>query len=66
MGRLALAYCVDEGNADHYQDSLIWLFSAEEDQTYMYRVAFEYLLERSLDSDQSRSRISTITRDVWA
>jgi transcriptional regulator with XRE-family HTH domain len=38
----------------------------EEDQTYMYRVAFEYLLERSLDPDESRSRISTITRDVWA
>jgi hypothetical protein len=38
----------------------------EEDQTYMYRVAFEYLLERSLDPDQSRSRISAITRDVWA
>ena len=38
----------------------------DEDQTYIYRVAFEYLLERSLDPDQSRSRISVITRDVWA
>ena len=38
----------------------------DEEQTYKYRVAFKYLLERSLDPDQSRSRISTITREVWA
>jgi hypothetical protein len=37
-----------------------------EDQTYLYRVAFEYLLERSLDPDQSRSLISAMASDVWA
>ena len=37
----------------------------DEDQTYRYRVAFEYLLERSLDPDQSRSLISTTASEVW-
>jgi len=37
----------------------------DEDQTYRYRVAFEYLLERSLDPDQSRSLISTIASEAW-
>jgi transcriptional regulator with XRE-family HTH domain len=38
----------------------------DEEQTYKYRVAFRYLLERSLDPDQSCSLISTIASDVWA
>jgi uncharacterized protein DUF5753 len=38
----------------------------DEEQTYKYRVAFEYLLERSLDPDQSRSLISATTNDIWA
>jgi len=38
----------------------------DEDQTYMYRVAFKYLLERSLDPDQSRLLISATTGDIWA
>jgi hypothetical protein len=37
-----------------------------EDQTYMYRVAFKYLLERSMDPDQSRLLISATTGDIWA
>jgi transcriptional regulator with XRE-family HTH domain len=37
----------------------------DEDQTYRYRVAFEYLLERSLEPEQSRALISAITSDVW-
>ena len=37
----------------------------DEEQTYRYRVAFEYLLERALDREQSRSLISTIASDVW-
>lgn len=38
----------------------------DEDQTYRYRVAFEYLLERSLDPDQSRSLISATASEIWA
>jgi transcriptional regulator with XRE-family HTH domain len=38
----------------------------DEDQTYMYRVAFEYLLEGSLDPYQSRSLISATAADIWA
>jgi transcriptional regulator with XRE-family HTH domain len=37
----------------------------DEEHTYKYRVAFEYLRERSLDPTQSRSFISAIARDVW-
>ena len=37
----------------------------EEDDTYKYWVAFEYLLRRSLDPEQSRSLISAIASDVW-
>jgi transcriptional regulator with XRE-family HTH domain len=37
----------------------------DEDQTYRYRVAFEYLVRRSLDPEQSRSLISAVVRDVW-
>ena len=37
----------------------------DEEQTFMYRVAFEYLVRRSLDPEQSRSLISAIVRDVW-
>ena len=38
----------------------------DEEQTYRYRVAFEYLLRRSLDPEQSRSLISATVSDVWA
>jgi transcriptional regulator with XRE-family HTH domain len=37
----------------------------DEEQTFMYRVAFEYLVRGSLDPEQSRSLISAIVRDVW-
>lgn len=37
----------------------------DEEQTFMYWVAFEYLVRRSLDPEQSRSLISAIMRDVW-
>jgi transcriptional regulator with XRE-family HTH domain len=37
----------------------------DEDQTYRYRAAFEYLLERSLEPGQSRALISAIASDVW-
>jgi len=38
----------------------------DEDQTFKYRVAFEYLIGRSLDPAQSRSLISAIASDFWA
>ena len=38
----------------------------DEEQTFKYRVAFEYLTGCSLDPTQSRSLISAIAGDVWA
>jgi transcriptional regulator with XRE-family HTH domain len=38
----------------------------DEDQTYMYRVAFEYLKAGAFDPDQSRSLISAAAADIWA
>jgi hypothetical protein len=38
----------------------------EEEQTYMYRVAFEYLIERALDPEQSRALIAATAAEVWA
>jgi transcriptional regulator with XRE-family HTH domain len=38
----------------------------EEDQTYMYRVAFEYLIERALDQEQSRALIAATAAGDWA
>ena len=38
----------------------------DEEETFKYRVAFEYLIGRSLDPVQSRSLISAIASDVWA
>jgi transcriptional regulator with XRE-family HTH domain len=38
----------------------------DEEQTFKYRVAFEYLRGRSLDPVGSRSLISAIASDVWA
>jgi transcriptional regulator with XRE-family HTH domain len=38
----------------------------DEEQTYRYRVAFEYLVGQSLNPPQSRSLISATMRDVWA
>jgi len=37
----------------------------DEEQTNRYRVAFEYLLERSLDPVQSRSVITAAAREIW-
>jgi len=37
----------------------------DEEQTYKYRVAFEYLRGKSLDPAQSRSLISAIASGVW-
>ena len=37
-----------------------------EDQTYLYRVAFEYLLGRAFDPERSRSLIATAAADTWA
>jgi transcriptional regulator with XRE-family HTH domain len=37
-----------------------------EDQTYRYRVAFEYLLRRSLDPTQSRAVISAVIAEAWS
>jgi transcriptional regulator with XRE-family HTH domain len=37
----------------------------DEEQTYKYRVAFDYLRRQSLDPAQSRSLISTIASEVW-
>jgi len=37
-----------------------------EEQAFMYRVAFEYLVRGSLDPAQSRARISATTDEAWA
>jgi transcriptional regulator with XRE-family HTH domain len=37
----------------------------DEEQANRYRVAFEYLLERSLDQNQSRSIIIATAREIW-
>ena len=37
----------------------------DEEQTNRYRVAFEYLLERSLDPAQSRLIILAAARAIW-
>jgi hypothetical protein len=38
----------------------------DEEETYKYRVAFEYLRGRSLNPVQSCSLISATAADVWA
>jgi transcriptional regulator with XRE-family HTH domain len=38
----------------------------DEEQTYRYQVAFEYLLGQSLDPAQSRSLISAAVSEIWA
>ena len=38
----------------------------DEDQTYMYRVAFEYLKVGAFDPDRSRALISAAAADIWA
>jgi transcriptional regulator with XRE-family HTH domain len=38
----------------------------DEDQTYMYRVAFEYLLGGAFDPERSRSLITATAADTWA
>jgi hypothetical protein len=38
----------------------------DEEQTYQYRVAFEYLIDRSLDPAQSRSLITAAAREAWS
>jgi transcriptional regulator with XRE-family HTH domain len=38
----------------------------DEEQAFMYRMAFEYLMRGSLDPAQSRSLISAVASDVWA
>ena len=38
----------------------------DEEQTFMYRVAFEYLVRGSLDPARSRALISAATDKVWA
>ena len=38
----------------------------DEDQTYMYRVAFEYLKAGAFDPERSRSLISATAADIWA
>jgi transcriptional regulator with XRE-family HTH domain len=38
----------------------------DEEETYQYRVAFEYLISRALDPAQSRSLISAAAAEFWA
>jgi transcriptional regulator with XRE-family HTH domain len=38
----------------------------DEEQTYKYRVAFEYLMSQALDAAHSRSLISATTAEIWA
>jgi transcriptional regulator with XRE-family HTH domain len=38
----------------------------DEEETYQYRVAFEYLMNRALDPAQSRSLISATAAEFWA
>ena len=37
----------------------------DENETFKYRVVFEYLVKRSLDPDQSRALIAETIRDTW-
>ena len=50
-------------SVEHLQGSY---YLEDEEQTYRYRVAFEYLVERSLDTAQSRSTIATAIREAWS
>ncbi len=50
-------------SVEHLQGSY---YLEDEDQTYRYRVAFEYLVARSLDPAQSRSAIEAATREAWS
>ncbi len=38
----------------------------DEEQTFKYRVAFEYLVRQSLDPAESRSLIYAIASEAWA
>lgn len=38
----------------------------DEEETYQYRIAFEYLMNRALDPAQSRSLISATAAEFWA
>jgi len=50
-------------SVEHLQGSY---YLEEEEETYRYRVAFEYLLARSLNLDESRSLISATAREAWS
>jgi len=48
---------------EHLEGSI---YLEDEDQTYRYRVAFEYLVGRSLDPAESRSVILAATDEAWS
>jgi transcriptional regulator with XRE-family HTH domain len=50
-------------SVEHLQGSY---YREDEDQTYRYRVAFEYLVRRSLSPAESREVISATTREAWS
>jgi transcriptional regulator with XRE-family HTH domain len=52
----------DMVSVEHLEGSY---YLQDEEQTNRYRVAFEYLLERSLDQDQSRSIIIAAAQEIW-
>jgi transcriptional regulator with XRE-family HTH domain len=50
-------------SVEHLQGSY---YLEDEEETYRYRVAFEYLARRALDPAKSRSLISATTREAWS
>ena len=50
-------------SVEHLQGSY---YLEDEDQTFRYRVAFEYLVRRALDPAESRSLISATIHEAWS
>jgi len=50
-------------SVEHFEGSYVL---DDENQTYKYRVAFQYLVRQSLDITQSLSLISAATGSIWA
>lgn len=52
----------DMVSVEHLEGSY---YLEDEEQTYRYRAAFEYLVRHSLDPAQSRALITSIAREAW-
>jgi hypothetical protein len=40
-------------------------YMEEDEQTFRYRAAFEYLVRKSLDTEQSRALIRAAAHEMW-